>query len=86
MFGMPNLEFSIFGRPKFKFLVFDRNYPGTKFFTSDVQVKKENNNEKLPFCTHVLSITSNLVFSRCCFVEDGKEMYPTSVQRTCRAP
>ena len=49
---------------------------------SGVQVKKEN--ENLPSCVHVLHNTLNLVISRCCFAEDGKEMYQ-NVKRTCRA-
>ena len=38
----------------------------------------------LPSCAHVLHKTMNLVISRCCFAEDGKEMYK-SIKRTCRA-
>ena len=37
-----------------------------------------------PSCAHVLHKTSNLVISRCCFVEGGKEMYH-NLKRTCRA-
>ena len=33
---------------------------------------------------HVLQTTQNLVISRCCFAEDGKEMYQDS-KRTCTA-
>ena len=31
--------------------------------------------EKLAFVVHVLQNTKNLVISRCCFAEDGKEIY-----------
>ena len=31
--------------------------------------------EKLAVVVHVLQTTQNLVISRCCFGEDGKEMY-----------
>ena len=34
-------------------------------------------------CAHVLEKTLNLVISRCCFAENGKEMYQ-NVKRTCR--
>ena len=37
-----------------------------------------------PSCVHVLHKTLNVVISRCCFVEDGKETYQ-NVKRTCRA-
>ena len=40
--------------------------------------------EKLPIVVHVLQTTQNLVISRCCFAEDGKEMYQ-ELQRTCTA-
>ena len=40
--------------------------------------------EKLAIVVHVLQNTQNLVNSRCCFVEDGKEMYLDS-KRTCTA-
>ena len=33
---------------------------------------------------HVLQTTQNLVFSRCCFAEDGKEMY-RELLLTCKA-
>ena len=35
-------------------------------------------------CAHVLHKTLNLVISRCCFAEDGEEMYKNS-KRTYRA-
>ena len=40
---------------------------------NDVQVKKEN--EKSPSCAHDLHKTLILVISRCCFADDGKDMY-----------
>ena len=40
--------------------------------------------EKLAVVVHVLQTTQNLVISRCCFAEDGKEMYQ-ELQRTCTA-
>ena len=40
--------------------------------------------EKLAVVAHVLQATQNLVISRCCFTEDGKEMYK-DLQRTCTA-
>ena len=39
--------------------------------------------EKLAVAVLVLQNTQNLVISRCCFAEDGKEMYKES-KRTCR--
>ena len=33
------------------------------------------NTKKLAVVVHVLQTTQNLVISRCCFAEDGKEMY-----------
>ena len=41
-------------------------------------------NEKLAVVVHVLQATQNLVVSRCCFAEDGKEMYK-DLERTCTA-
>ena len=38
--------------------------------------------EKLTIGVHVLQNTQNFVISRCCFAEDGKEMYKDS-KRTC---
>jgi len=40
--------------------------------------------EKLAAFVRVLQNTQNLVISRCCFAEDGKEMYK-DLQRTCTA-
>ena len=37
-----------------------------------------------PLCAHVLHKTLNLVISRCCFADDGKEM-SKNIERTCRA-
>ena len=45
------------------------NYPGTKLV--GVVFKKINP----PSRVYVLHKTLNLVISRCCFAEDGKEMY-----------
>ena len=41
-------------------------------------------NENLPPGADVLHNTSNLVISRCCFADDGKEM-DKNEKRTCRA-
>ena len=49
---------------------------------SGVQVKKEN--EKFTFVRSRSPQTLNVVISRCCFAEDGKEMYQ-KVKRTYRA-
>ena len=38
----------------------------------------------MAIAVRVLQNTWNLVISRCCFVEDGKEMYQDS-KRTCTA-
>ena len=35
----------------------------------------KSKHEKLAVVIHVLQIAQNLVISRCCFAEDGKEMY-----------
>ena len=45
---------------------------------SGVQVKEENANS--PSSVHVLRETLNLITSRCCFAEGGKEMYQSHVQ------
>ena len=37
--------------------------------------KLKQNFKKLAVVPHVLQTTQNLVISRCCFAEDGKEMY-----------
>ena len=49
------------------------NYPGTKLVGVMFNLRKRVKN--LPPCVHLLRKTLNLVISRCCFVEDGKEMY-----------
>ena len=41
-------------------------------------------NEKLAVVVHVFQTTLNLVISRCCFADDGKEMYQ-ELYRTCTA-
>ena len=46
--------------------------PGNQIGKNGVQVKEEN--EDIPSFAHVLSETLNLVKSRCCFAEDGKEI------------
>ena len=38
--------------------------------------------ENSPSCAHVLQKTLNLVISRCCFADDGKEIYK-NIKRTC---
>ena len=40
--------------------------------------------EKLAVVVHFLQTTQNLVISRCCFAEDGREMNKDS-KRTCTA-
>ena len=37
--------------------------------------KNSNINRSLAVMVRLLQITQNLVISRCCFAEDGKEMY-----------
>ena len=58
------------------------NYPGTKLVGVAYNVRKEMKNSLS--CVHVLHKTLNVVISRCCFAEDGKEMYQ-NVKRTGRA-
>ena len=58
------------------------NYPGTKLVGVAYKLRKKMKN--LPSCVHVLHKTLNVVISRRCFAEDGKEMYQ-NVKRTCRA-
>ena len=59
------------------------NYPGTKLVGVAYKLSlKEMKNS--PSCVHVLHKTLNVVISRCCFEEDGKEMYQ-NVKRTCGA-
>ena len=58
------------------------SYPGTKLVGVAYKLRKKMKNS--PSCVHVLQKTLNVVISRCCFAEDGKEMYQ-NVKRTCRA-
>ena len=58
------------------------NYPGTKLVV--VAYKLRKNTKISPSCVYVLYKTLNAVISRCCFAEDGKEMYQ-NVKRTHRA-
>ena len=56
------------------------NYPGTKLVGLAYKFRKKMKNP--PSCVHVLHKTLIVVISRCCFAEDGKEMYQ-NVKRTC---
>ena len=58
------------------------NYPGTKLVGVAYKLRKKKKNS--PSSVDVLHKTLNVVISRCCFAEDGKEMYQ-NVKRTCRA-
>ena len=58
------------------------NYPGTKLVGVAYKLRKKMKNS--PSCVHILHKTLNVVISRCCFSEDGKEMYQ-NVKRMCRA-
>ena len=58
------------------------NYPGANVVGAALKFRKRN--ENLPSCVHVLHKTLNLVISRRCFAEDGKEMHQR-VLCTCRA-
>ena len=44
-----------------------------KYATNALSSKEKY--EKLAVVVHVLQTTLNLVISRCCFAEDGKEIY-----------
>ena len=57
-------------------------YPGTKLIGVAFKLGRRMKNS--PSCAHILHKTLNLVISRCCFAENGKEMYK-NIQRTCRA-
>ena len=57
-------------------------YPGTKLVGVAYKLRKKMKNSSS--CIHVLHKTLNVVISRCCFAEGGKEMYQ-NVKRTCRA-
>ena len=58
------------------------SYPGTKLVVVAYKLRKKMKNS--PSCVNVHHKTLNVVISRCCFAEDGKEMYQ-NVKRTCRA-
>ena len=58
------------------------NYPGTKLVGVAFKLRKKIKDS--PSFVDVLPKTLNLVISRCCFAEDGKEMYQ-NLKRTCRA-
>ena len=49
------------------------NYLGTKLVGVAYKLRKKMKNS--PLSVHVLRKTLNVVISRCCFAEDGKEMY-----------
>ena len=49
------------------------NYPGANVVGAALKFRKRNGN--LSLCIHVLHKTLNLIISRRCFAEDGKEMY-----------
>ena len=48
-------------------------HASAEYATDALSSKKKY--EKLAVVVHVLQTTQNLVISRCCFAEDGKEMY-----------
>ena len=52
---------------------------------SGVQIKNSKKMKNSLLCVHVLCKTLNLVISRCCFAEDGKEILYQNVKHTCRA-
>ena len=56
------------------------NYPETKLVGVAYKLRKKMKNSLS--CAHVLHKSLNVVISRCCFAEDGKEMYQ-NVKRTC---
>ena len=58
------------------------NYPGTKLVGVSFELRKIMKNS--PSFVHVLHRSLNLVISRCCFAQDGIEMYQ-NLKRTCRA-
>ena len=57
-------------------------YPGTKLIGTTFRYRRIMKNS--PSCAHVLRKTLNLVISRRCFGDDGKEMYQNK-KCTCRA-
>ena len=68
-------NFYLLLRDYFNSLNFYKNgeYSGTKLVGVAYKLRKKMKNS--PSCVHVLYKTLNLVISRCCFAEDGKEMY-----------
>ena len=56
------------------------NYTGNKLVGVAFKLRKRMKNS--PSCVHVLHKTLNSVISRCCFAEDGREMYQNY---TCKA-
>ena len=58
------------------------NYTGTKLVGVAFKLRKKMKNSLS--CVYVIHKILNLVISRCCFAEDGKEMYQ-NLKRTCRA-
>ena len=54
----------------------------TKYVTPTINSRRKY--EKLAVVAHVLQNTQNSVISRCCFAEDGQEMYK-DLYRTCTA-
>ena len=58
------------------------NYTGTKLVGVAFKLRKRMKNS--PSCVHVLNGTLDFVISRCCFAEDGREMYQ-NLKSTCRA-
>ena len=57
------------------------NYPGTKLV--GVAYKLRNKMKNSPLSVDVLHKNLDVVILRCCFAEEGKEMYQ-NVKRTCR--
>ena len=60
------------------------NYPGAESVVIRRVFKFRQRKENSPSSVDVLHKTLNLVISRCCFAENGKEMYQ-NVKRMCRA-
>ena len=58
------------------------NYPGTESLGVAFKLRKTMKNS--PSYADVLRKTLNVVILRCCFAEDGKEMYH-NLKCTCRA-
>ena len=55
-----------------------------KLALTEYATNRNTKYEKLSVVVHVLHTTQNLVISRCCFAEDGKEMYQ-GLKCTCTA-